>query len=80
MTFIALHEDHADIEMYRDKDRNQLTRITRFKGVCPVCSADVVLREGRPDQKVPLVGRCVESPFAHVYSFDRVIMKGKKLS
>lgn len=79
MTFISLNEDHADIEMYRDKDRNQLTRMTRFQGVCPICSADVVLREGRPYQKAPLVGRCVESPFAHVYSFDRVIMKGEKL-
>lgn len=79
MTFISISEEHADIEMYRDKDRNQLTRITRFKGVCPICSSDVVLREGRLDQKVPLVGRCVESPFAHVYSFDRVTMQGRKL-
>lgn len=79
MTFISINEEHADIEMYRDKDCNQLTRITRFKGVCPICSSDVVLREGRLDQKVPLVGRCVESPFAHVYSFDRVKMIGNRL-
>ena len=32
MTFISLTEEHADIEMYRDKDRHQLTRVTRFKG------------------------------------------------
>ena len=76
ITFISIHEDHADIEMYRDRERNQLTRVTRFKGICPICSSDVVLREGKPDHNLPLVGRCVESPFAHVYSFDRVLMKG----
>lgn len=79
MTFISLQEDHADIEMYRDRERNQLTRVTRFKGVCSICSSDVVLRDGKPDQSIPLVGRCVESPFAHVYSFDRVNMSGNRL-
>ena len=80
MTFLSLHEDHADIEMYRDRDRNQLTRVTRFKGTCSICSSDVVLRAGKPDHNLPLVGRCVESPFAHVYSFDRVMMTGSLLT
>lgn len=80
MTFLSLHEDHADIEMYRDRDRNQLTRVTRFKGTCPICSSDVVLRAGKPDHNLPLVGRCVESPFAHVYSFDRIMMTGSLLT
>lgn len=79
MTFISLTEEHADIEMYKDKDRSHLTRVTRFKGICPICSSDVILKDGKPDQHVPLVGRCVESPFAHVYSFDRVLMTGKLL-
>lgn len=80
MTFISLSEDHADIEMYRDRERNQLTRVTRFRGICPICSAEVVLRTGQPDHNLPLVGRCVESPFAHVYSFDRVMMTGSLLT
>lgn len=79
MTFISLSEEHADFEMYRDRDRNQLTRVTRFKGICLICSAEVVLRAGKPDHNLPLVGRCVESPFAHVYSFDRVMMTGRLL-
>lgn len=66
--------------MYRDQYKNQITRFTRFVGTCPICTADVVLRKGKPDFSVPLVGRCVESPFAHVYSFDRVTMKGRKIS
>ena len=80
VTFLSILEDHADIEMYRDRERNQLTRITRFKGVCPICSAEVVLRIGKPDHNLPLVGRCVESPFVHVYSFDRVMMTGRIIS
>ena len=74
-----LSEEHADFEMYRDRDRNQLTRVTRFKGICLIYSAEVVLRAGKPDHNLPLVGRCVESPFAHVYSFDRVMMAGRLL-
>jgi hypothetical protein len=79
MSLISFAEDHADLEMYRDKDRNQITRVTKFKGTCPICTSDVILKDGKPDQKMPLVGRCVESPFAHVYSFDRVTLKGKQI-
>ena len=80
MMFLALSELDADIEMYRDKDRNKITRFTRFTATCPICTADITLREGMPYQNAPLVGRCVESPFAHVYSFDRVAMKGDSLT
>ena len=80
MMFLALSELDADIEMYRDKDKNQITRFTRFTATCPICTADIILREGMPYQNAPLVGRCVESPFAHVYSFDRVTMKGYLLT
>ena len=66
--------------MYRDNERNKITRFTKFIATCPICTADIVLREGQPDQKAHLVGRCVESPFAHVYSFDRVTMRGKYLN
>ncbi|PCN59640.1 hypothetical protein [Acinetobacter sp. YT-02] len=79
MIFLSLNELDAEIEMYRDKERNQITRFTRFTATCPICTADIVLRDGKPDQNAPLVGRCAESPFAHVYSFDRVTMKGKYL-
>lgn len=34
------------------------------------------IQAGKPDQKQPLVGRCKEAPHAHVYSFDRMTMKG----
>lgn len=76
MPILAISELDADIEMYRDKDKNKITRFTRFTATCPICTADIILREGQPYQNAPLVGRCTESPFAHVYSFDRMTMKG----
>ena len=52
MSFISFAEDHADLEMYRDKERNQITRVTKFKGTCPICASDVLLKSGKPDQKM----------------------------
>ena len=73
--FLALNEDEADMEMYRE-DGSAITRITRFTSTCPICTAPILLEDGKPDQKAPLVGRCREAPHAHVYSFDRVTLKG----
>lgn len=73
--FLALNEDEADMEMYRE-DGSAITRITRFKSTCPICTAPILLEDGKPDQKAPLVGRCREAPHAHVYSFDRVTLRG----
>ena len=70
--------ENADIEMYRDRDKDKLNvaRITEFTATCSICSGLVELANGKPDQKQPLVGRCREAPHAHVYSFDRMTMKG----
>lgn len=78
--FLSLMEMDAEIEMHRDQQRHQHTRFTRFKSTCAICGADVFLRTGKPDQKAPLVGRCSESPHAHVYSFDRVSLTGVLLN
>lgn len=79
MMTLALSQLEGEIEMYRDSERNQITRFTQFKSTCPICTADIVLKSGYPEHKLPLVGRCVESPFSHVYSFDRVTMMGRKI-
>lgn len=76
MFFANINDDNADIEMYRNKDKLNIARVTEFTAVCPVCSGVIQLANGKPDQKQPLVGRCKESPHAHVYSFDRMTMKG----
>ena len=76
MFFANINVDNADIEMYRDKGRLNVARITEFTAICPICSGVILLANGKPDQKPPLVGRCKEAPHAHVYSFDRMTMKG----
>ncbi|MGP5361493.1 hypothetical protein ACTXL1_11925 [Psychrobacter celer] len=76
MFFANVNVDNADIEMYRDENRLNVARVTEFTATCPICSGTIILAQGRPDQKSPLVGRCKEAPHAHVYSFDRMTMKG----
>lgn len=74
--FINLNADNADIEMYRDNSGYKVARVTEFTATCPICTSPIWLADGKPDQKAPLVGRCREAPHAHVYSFDRVTLKG----
>ena len=76
MFFANINVVNADIEMYWDKDRLNVARVTEFTAICPICSGLIELANGKPDQKQPLVGRCKEAPHAHVYSFDRMTMKG----
>ncbi|OLF35565.1 hypothetical protein BTW00_08500 [Psychrobacter sp. C 20.9] len=76
MFFANINVVNADIEMYWDKDRLNVARVTEFTATCPICSGLIELADGKPDQKQPLVGRCKEAPHAHVYSFDRMSMKG----
>ncbi|WP_413521134.1 hypothetical protein [Psychrobacter glacincola] len=76
MFFANINVDNADIEMYRNKDKLNIARITEFTATCPICSGVILLANGKPDQMPPLVGRCKEAPHAHVYSFDRMTMKG----
>jgi|APLak6261664640_1056046.scaffolds.fasta_scaffold03473_4 hypothetical protein len=54
-------------------------QLTKYVGICPICSAQVVLEKGEPDFSKRVVGRCKESPREHVYSFDRTMKKGNKL-
>lgn len=76
MFFTNINVENADIEMYRNSDKLKVARITEFTAICPICSGVIDLANGKPDQKQPLVGRCREAPHAHVYSFDRMTMKG----
>ncbi|WP_201532795.1 hypothetical protein [Psychrobacter ciconiae] len=79
MFFSNVNSLNADIEMYRGQDGFNIARMTEFTAQCPICSGNIILAKGMPDQRQPLVGRCVEAPHAHVYSFDRMTMKGSFL-
>ena len=73
---LALKEDSAELEMYRDDAKRPWTRFVRFTSECPFCGGRILLAAGKPDHQVPLVGRCGESPHAHVFSFDRARLSG----
>lgn len=77
MIFIGWDTLNADIECYVDQvDEYKVYHLTEITATCPICTAPIILADGKPDQKAPLVGRCKEAPHAHVYSFDRMTMKG----
>lgn len=73
---LSLKEDSAELEMYRDDAKRPWTRFVRFSSDCPFCGGRILLAEGKPDHQMPLVGRCGESPHAHVFSFDRARLSG----
>lgn len=72
---VGIGEGSCELEMHRQDD-GQWTRLTRFNAECAMCGGVVELGAGKPDHPYPLVGRCVNSPHAHVYSFDRMLLKG----
>lgn len=73
---LSWKEISAELEMHRDSEGNQWTRFVRFSADCPICSGKIELLPGKPEHRLPLVGRCAESPHAHVFSFDRTQLTG----
>lgn len=71
----AILEDPCQLEMYRHGTEKWI-RLVRFTADCPLCGGGIELAKGKPDQRQPLVGRCQESPHAHVFSFDRALQVG----
>lgn len=68
-------KNSCELEMFR-QGKYRWTRLVCFSADCPICGSNIELRPGKPDQNLPLVGRCIESPYAHVYSFDRMTLQG----
>jgi hypothetical protein len=82
-SLVALDELNVQMEIVREQNsvpRNPGTiRLIRYAGICPVCSAKVELAEGGKEFPNRLIGRCVENPAEHVYSFDRFTCRGRTL-
>lgn len=54
-------------------------KLTKYVGICPICSAQVELSKGEPDYPRRIIGRCNESPREHIYSFDRITKLGRQI-
>lgn len=72
--------DPAQVELIRDGD-GRLSRMdfVRYTAECPICAKQVRLSPGGREHGRHIVGRCMESPDEHVYSFDRWSKEGEAL-
>lgn len=82
-SLVALDELNVQMEIIREQNsvpRSPGTiRLVRYAGICPICSAKVELAEGGKEFPNRLIGRCLENPAEHVYSFDRFTCRGRTL-
>ena len=80
---VSLSENNVLIELVSNQQSSEkyskTIRLVRYAGTCPICTAKVEVFEGGKEFPDRFVGRCQESPAEHVYSFDRVMLKGKLL-
>lgn len=53
--------------------------LVRYTSACSICHGQVSVVSGSPEYRHRLVGRCVEAPRAHVFSFDHVGRVGRGL-
>ena len=80
--FLALSELYGQLRTMRVPDGKFKSRqfsVVRHWGICPICSAEVDLDDGRRAFPDRLIGRCHDAPLAHVYSFDPVRLVGTPL-
>lgn len=74
----AFSEEPCQLEMPKDKNARYI-RLVRYSGVCPVCAGQIGLRYGDGTEARRLFGACSEAPQDHVFSFDRVTRKGRRV-
>ena len=67
------------IELIRRGDRTAYVRFVRFRAMCPICGSEVEVDDGGKAFGGRLIGRCIESPREHLFSFDRVTRSGYPL-
>lgn len=75
-----LSEEPAQFELAATEDNRRKLQLVRYTAVCAVCAGCVELRYSQGANKRRLLGCCSESPQEHVFSFDRVLRQGKRLS
>lgn len=76
---LALAENRAvQLEVGFDGHDRYLA-LRRYTGTCPICAAQVYLDDGAPEYQRRMIGRCLDSPREHIFSFDRVSRRGVHL-
>lgn len=78
--WVGWREEPAQLELVRDENSRQHLRLVRYSAVCPVCAGTIALRYSQGPNPRRLVGCCSEVPHEHLFSFDRVLRKGHRIS
>lgn len=80
---VSINEQNVLVELVKEKQASgkptKIIRLVRYAGTCPICSNKVEVVDGKKEFPNRFVGRCEESPAEHVYSFDRITLRGKLL-
>jgi hypothetical protein len=71
-------EAPAQLESFKDGNA-RIIGMVRYSATCPVCAAAVELRYGEGNERRRLFGCCVEAPQEHVFTFDRVTRRGRRV-
>lgn len=53
--------------------------LAKYEATCPICGGEVDVGRGRKQFAGRLIGRCINNPIEHIYSFDHVTRKGVPL-
>lgn len=77
---VSFREHNVLMELMKEPEGDtKRIRLVRYAGTCPICSAKVEIVDGKKEFPNRFVGRCEESPAEHVFSFDRMTLKGELL-
>lgn len=75
-----LKDDELPAQLERKRTGSgEVIRLVRYQAVCPICGADIHLGEGAPSDPRRVLGRCIDAPREHVFTFDPVSHCGRPL-
>ena len=75
-----LNDDDLPAQLERRRaDGGEILRLVRYSAACPVCGSDLHLADGAPGHPRRTVGRCLDAPREHVFSFDPVSHRGRRI-
>lgn len=78
--WVGWREEPAQLELVRDDQGRQNLRLVRYSAVCPICAGTIALRYSQGRNPRRLVGCCSEVPHEHLFTFDRILRKGYRIS
>lgn len=69
----------AQLERRRTPE-GEVLEVVRYEAVCPICGSTLQLADGAPERPGRTVGRCIDAPREHVFSYDPVSHEGSRLT